>query len=125
MISLNSGATPCSAAKDLKFLSESFTWDVFRRILDIVLGGEGQQVSRSNVFMLATDGEFVPFLRNYRRFQNETQIVCGRNMPRAILFHDEREVLGVVIRVVGEDIEHHPQVEFVQFFLWNGKLPAG
>lgn len=46
-------------------------------------------------------------------------------MPGAVLLHDEGEVLGVVVRVVGKDVEHHSQVKLVQLILGDGDLPAG
>ena len=46
-------------------------------------------------------------------------------MPGTVLLHDEGEVLGVVICIVGEDVEHHPEEELVQFILGDGELPAG
>ena len=35
-------------------------------------------------------------------------VVCGRQPPSAILSHQERYVLGVVVLVAHHDIEHHP-----------------
>ena len=60
---------------------------------------------------------------------------AGGRFKKAIIAMDEggnifsgqtsaREVFGVVVRVVGEDVEHHPQIQFVQFILGDGELPA-
>ena len=63
--------------------------------------------------------------RGCRCLQDEAEVVSRREVPGTILLHDKGEVLGVVICVVGEDVEHHSQIKFVQFILGDGELPAG
>ena len=99
--------------------------DVFRGILDVVLGGKGQQVCSGYILELPPYGEFVTLFRGCRCFQDEAEVVSRREEPGTILLHDKGEVLGVVICVVGEDVEHHSQIKFVQFILGDGELPAG
>ena len=65
------------------------------------------------------------FLGRGGRLQYETEIVCGGDMPGSVLLHDEGEILGVVVRVVGQDIENHTQEELVHLDLRDGKQPAG
>lgn len=48
------------------------------------------------------------FLRSCGRLQDEAEVISRRKMPGTVLLHDEGEVLGVVVRVVGKDIEDHP-----------------
>lgn len=57
--------------------------------------------------------------------QDEAEVISRGDVPGSVFLHDEGEVLGMVIRVVGENVEHHPQVELVQLVLGNGELPAG
>ena len=63
--------------------------------------------------------------RGCRCLQDEAEVVSWRKVPGTVLLHDEGEVLGVVVRVVGEDVEHHSQIKFVQFILRDGELPTG
>ena len=99
--------------------------DVFRGILDVVLGSESQQVCSGYILELPPYGEFVTPFRGCRCLQDEAEVVSRRKMPGTILLHDEGEILGVVIRIVGQDVEHHPEEELVQFILGDGELPAG
>ena len=64
-----------------------------------------------------------PF-RGCRCLQDEAEVVSRRKMPGTVLLHDKGEILGVVIRIVGQDVEHHPEEELVQFILGDGELPA-
>ena len=63
--------------------------------------------------------------RGCRCLQDEAEVVSRREVPGTILLHYEGEILGVVICIVGEDVEHHPEEELVQFILGDGELPAG
>ena len=48
------------------------------------------------------------FLRSCGRLQDEAEVISRREVPGTVLLHDEGEVLGMVVRVVGKDIEDHP-----------------
>ena len=55
---------------------------------------------------------------------NVCYVVCGRQSPTAVLTHDKREILVVVVCVVCQDIEYHATEYLNAVRFWKTELAA-
>ena len=91
----------------------------FRCILNTIRGCKRQQVSTGNTVKLTVYRHLVLRRPTPIRIKSIAHIVCRRQPPLAVLIHQERDVLRMVVLIAHNHIEHHPAEHLPRRRIWQ------
>ena len=81
---------------------------------DTIIFAKSQSIFKSLTLKFTLHHQTMPLLRKETTdIEDIGHIVCRRNLPLTTFVHQEREVLVVIISIVGKNIEYHYAKDFL------------
>ena len=91
----------------------NFTYDGFC-LSDTVIFAKSQSIFKSLTLKFTLHHQIMHLLRKETTdIEDISHIVCRRKLPLTAFIHQEREVLVVIISIVGKNIEYHSAKDFL------------